>query len=105
MANKSSVLDFGGNTLIVKDIKLADKPGQAGSEEGGLSANPTFGIVTADKIVIDATNDITFPSGADVAAGTGAGSAGHTGGAVATRVIPITIGVTTYYIPLCSTNA
>ena len=44
-------------------------------------------------------------AGAAVAAGTGAGSAGNTGGAVGAKVLVCAVNGTTYYIPLCSTNA
>lgn len=39
------------------------------------------------------------------AAGTGSGSAGASGGAVATHVLKVVINGTDYWIPLCDTNA
>lgn len=124
-------VDLGGNTLIVENLRVgATAPGQTGTELSGteiayldgvtpgtVTASKavvvdaskdiaTFGAVTATSFVVEAgANDITIPSAAVATAGTGAGSAGHTDGAVATHVLPITVGSTTYYIPLCNTNA
>lgn len=103
MVDKSTYVDQGGMTYIVSGINIADKPGQIGTPLDFTT--PTFTTVTADQIVIDAASDITIPSAAVATAGTGAGSAGASGGAVATHVLPITVGATTYYIPLCNTNA
>jgi hypothetical protein len=127
----ADTIDLGGNTLVVNTLRVgATQPGQAGTELSGSEIavldGVTAGTVTASKaVVVDSSknigdfgsvkassfiielgaNDLTLPSGAVAAAGTGAGSAGHADGAVATHVIPITIGATTYYIPLCNTNA
>lgn len=131
MVNKSKQLDYAGNTLIVDSINVgATKSGQQGTALSGseialldgvtagtvtagkavVAAESTknigtFGSVTATSFVVDAASDITIPSAAVATAGTGAGSAGNASGAVATHVLPITVGATTYYIPLCNTNA
>lgn len=123
-------IDLGGNTLIVNGLRVgATKPGQPGTELSGseiaLLDGVTAGTVTASKaVVVDSsknigdfaavratsfvveagTSDITIPSAAVAEAGTDAGAAGNAGGAVATHVLPITVGSTTYYIPLCSIN-
>lgn len=98
--------DWAGIDLVVKSVRTgANKPGDQGTAIADTET-PTFesvtveasGSLTLDAMVIDAPSAAT-------AAGTGAGSAGNTGGAVATHVIPVKFGETTYYIPLCATNA
>jgi hypothetical protein len=127
----ADTIDLGGNTLVVNTLRVgATQPGQAGTELSGTEIavldGVTAGTVAAGKAVVVDSNkdagdfrnvkvtklvielgadDLTLPSAAVAVAGTGAGSAGHADGAVATHVIPITIGSTTYYIPLCNTNA
>jgi hypothetical protein len=104
MVDKSKQVDLAGNTLIVEKLHTgATKTGQQGTEFSFTA--PNVASITTDVLVIDATEDITIPSAAVATAGTGAGSAGASGGAVATHVLPITVGATTYYIPLCNTNA
>lgn len=120
MVNKNKYVDFGGLTLIVNGIRVgASRPGQIGTDLSGTELgvlDVTAGALTASKaIVVDANKQIdeirvgkltlTGPTGAAVAAGTGSGSAGNTGGAVATKVLEVSVNGTTYYIPLCSTNA
>jgi len=65
--------------------------------------------VTVQKLSLNSAKPNTTPSitlvGAVAAAGTGAGSAGNAGGAVATQVFTVEIAGTTYYVPLCATNA
>lgn len=103
MADNSKYIDMAGNTLVISAINVSDTPGELGTALD--LTNPVFEDVTVDSIIIDAASDITIPSAAIAAAGTGAGAAGASGGAVATHVLPITVGATTYYIPLCNTNA
>lgn len=120
MADKSKYIDFGGLTLIVNGIKVnATKPGQLGTDLSGTelgALDVVAGTLTASKaLVADANKKIdeirvgTFkivgPAGAAVAAGTGAGSAGNSGGAVGVKVLVVDVNGTPYYIPLCSTNA
>lgn len=93
--DKVNTLDFGGLDVIVRSIKQADKPNQEGSD---------IELTAGELVITGGANDVTIP-GTVAAAGTGAGSAGHTGGAVATHVLAITVGATPYYIPLCATNA
>lgn len=50
-------------------------------------------------------NDTIMLTGTVTTAGTGAGSAGASGGAVATHVLTVEVNGTLYYIPLCNTNA
>lgn len=118
--NKTKYVDFGGLTLIVNGIKVnATKPGQLGTDLSGTelgALDVVAGTLTASKaLVADANKKIdeirvgTFkivgPAGAAVAAGTGAGSAGNSGGAVGAKVLVVDVNGTPYYIPLCSTNA
>jgi hypothetical protein len=101
MSTKTRTLDMGGITLLVNDIKLATKPNQAGTAtiSSTAVAVPATGTLTLGTAVI------TAPSGAATAAGTGANSAGVSTGAVASNVLPIVVNGTTFYIPLCSSNA
>lgn len=103
MVDKSKYVDQAGMTWVVSGINISDTPGTLGTAFSFTAPNVT--TLTADQIVIDAASDITIPSAAVAVAGTGAGSAGNASGAVATHVLPITVGATTYYIPLCNTNA
>ena len=58
------------------------------------------------KLLFNITNpDTTATSGMFIAAGTGGGSAGASGGAVASNVLRISIAGTPYWIPLCNTNS
>lgn len=102
MATKHKNLDYGGLNLIVGGIKTASKPWTNGTTVIDSSGNVA---VASAKTLSVGTAVITGPAGAATAAGTGSGSAGNTGGAVATHVLPIVINGTTYYIPLCNTNA
>ena len=97
MTDRSNTMDFGGLTLVCKDIQT----GANAPQQSGTALSDT---VDADTIK-SGTLTIVGPTGAAVAAGTGSGSAGNTGGAVATKVLQVDVNGTTYYIPLCSTNA
>lgn len=97
--SNSNLIDHGGNTLIVSGIRIADTPGQAGTD-----VDLSTGDLTGDSLTLG-TLEVTGPVGAATAAGTGAGSAGHADGAVATHVLAVDVNGTTYYIPLCNTNA
>lgn len=91
---KSRILDWAGMTIRCKNLIVgADRSGNTGNDVD-TSATLKGGSLT-----------LTFPTGAAVAAGTGAGSAGNSGGAVGAKVLVCAVNGTTYYIPLCSTNA
>lgn len=94
MTLKSKILDWAGMTIRCKNIIVgADKSGVTGNDVD------TSAKLSGGSLVL------TFPTGAATAAGTGASSAGVSTGAVATKVLPVAINGTTYYIPLCSSNA
>lgn len=101
MADMSKHIDLGGNTLIVSGINIASKPGQVGTP----ADLGTGGDVSSDELTLTGGATDVVITGTTAAAGTGAGSAGNTGGAVATNVLSITVNGTPFYIPLCSTNA
>lgn len=52
----SDTIDLGGNTLIVKDIRLADKPHQTGTQmELVPDTTPTFTTITLGSTTLDET--------------------------------------------------
>lgn len=87
--DKFTVAAASGNTAIAGDTTIG----------GSLSV--------ADELTIDAGENEDGPvviTGEIATAGTDAGAAGHTGGAVASHVLIISVGGTPYYVPLCAIN-
>lgn len=77
----------------IKSETLAMPNSQLNVEKVGLGVSTSEGTPTVTLV------------GTVAAAGTGAGSAGASGGAVATHVFTVEVSGTTYYIPMCNTNA
>lgn len=74
-----------------------------------VTGDTTIGgsLSVADELTIDAGENENGPvviTGEIATAGTDAGAAGHTGGAVASHVLIISVGGTPYYVPLCAIN-
>ncbi len=91
---KSKILDWAGMTIRCKNIIVgADRSGNTGND-----------VDTSAKLV-GGSVVWTFPTGAPTAAGTGANSAGVSTGSVCSKVLPISVNGTVYYIGLNSSNA
>ncbi len=91
---KSKILDWAGMTIRCKNIIV-------GADRSGVTGND----VDTSATLKGGSLSLTFPTGAATAAGTGASSAGVSTGSVCTKVIPVVINGTTYYIGLNSSNA
>lgn len=53
-------IDLGGNTLIVKEVLLADKPHQTGEAIPGASDTPTFTTITLGETTLNETDLIAL---------------------------------------------
>ncbi len=93
MTLKSKILDWAGMTIRCKNIIV------------GASKSNTSSDVDTSATLAGGSLVLTFPTGAATAAGTGANSAGVSTGSVCSKVLPVAINGTTYYIGLNSSNA
>lgn len=91
---KSRILDWAGMTIRCKNLIVgADRSGNTGND------------VDTSATLKGGSFSLTFPTGAAVAAGTGANSAGVATGGVAAKVLQCSVNGTTYYIGLFSSNS
>ena len=90
---KSKILDWAGMTIRCKNLIV-------GANKGNTSSD-----VNTSATLQGGSFILTFPTGAAVAAGTGANSAGVSTGSVCAKVLQCSVNGTTYYIGLNSSNA
>lgn len=90
---KSKILDWAGMTIRCKNLII-------GADKGNTTNDVDTSVTLKGGSLV-----LTFPTGAAVAAGTGANSAGVSTGSVCAKVIPVTVNGTNYWIGLNSSNS